>query len=68
MPVTFTLLQGQGTHYMVIKEGTVSVGDTIAGTNNNIVPTRNDPYVDLPRLRLFCEWYEDQDQGCAESS
>lgn len=53
VPVTFTLVQWQGTPYMIMTEGTVSVGDTIAGTNNNIVPAPNDPYVDLPDYVCF---------------
>ncbi len=53
VPVTFTLLQWQGTQYMVVNEGTVTVGDTIAGTNNTIVAAPDDPYVDLPDYVCF---------------
>ncbi len=52
-PVTFTLLQWQGTQYMVMTSGDASVGDTIANTNNSIINAPDDPYEDLPDYVCF---------------
>ncbi len=55
VPVTFTLLQWLGTPYMILTEGSVNVGDTIANTNNNIVPAPPDPLEDLPDYVCFAD-------------
>lgn len=52
-PVTFTLLQFSGQQYIILTEGSVDVGDTIAGTNNNIVAADPINYVDLPDFVCF---------------
>lgn len=53
VPVTFTLLQWQGTQYMVMTSGDATVGDTIANTNNSIINAPDDPYEDLPDYVCF---------------
>jgi len=55
VPVTFTLLQWQGIPYMILTEGSVNVGETIANTNNSIVPAPPDPLEDLPDYVCFAD-------------
>ncbi|MBY8975163.1 Hint domain-containing protein [Rhodobacteraceae bacterium NNCM2] len=52
-PVTFTLLQFSNPQYMIVTEGSVSVGDTIANTNNTIVQAQPVAYQDLPDFVCF---------------
>ena len=52
-PVTFTLLQWQGTQYMILTAGSVDVGETIENTNNNIVPAGPSEYDTLPDFVCF---------------
>lgn len=51
--VTFTLLQFSGQQYVILTEGSVDVGDTITGTNNNIVGADPVNYADLPDFVCF---------------
>ncbi|WP_372574508.1 Hint domain-containing protein [Ruegeria jejuensis] len=52
-PVTFTLLQWQGTPYMVLTAGSVEVGETVTGTNNVIVNAPPAEYDTLPDFVCF---------------
>ncbi|MEX0349088.1 MAG: Hint domain-containing protein [Paracoccaceae bacterium] len=52
-PVTFTLLQWQGSQYMILTAGSVNVGDFIENTNNNIVPASPSEYDTLPDFVCF---------------
>ncbi|MEM8840599.1 MAG: Hint domain-containing protein [Pseudomonadota bacterium] len=51
--VAFTLLQFAGRQYMVLSEGSVSVNDVIAGTNNTIIPSPPLEYDTLPDFVCF---------------
>ncbi|MEM1235833.1 MAG: Hint domain-containing protein [Pseudomonadota bacterium] len=51
--VTFTLIQFSSSLYMFVTEGSVEVGDTIFGTNNNIVTAPDVDYTDLPDFVCF---------------
>lgn len=52
-PVTFTLVQFTEPQYMFLTEGSVEVGDTIAGTNNSIVTAPPSTTEDLPDFVCF---------------
>lgn len=54
-PVTFTLIHFAGTPYMFLNAGSVSVGQTITGTNNwpNIPTAPDTNYSDLPDFVCF---------------
>ncbi|WP_377192271.1 Hint domain-containing protein [Ruegeria meonggei] len=52
-PVTFTLLQFSNPQYIVVTQGTVSVNDTIANTNNTIVTANPSQYDTLPTFVCF---------------
>lgn len=53
VPVTFTLLQFNSPFYVVVNSGDVSVGDTIANTNNSIVTAPPSQYTSLPDFVCF---------------
>ncbi|MTI01234.1 Hint domain-containing protein [Roseibium sp. RKSG952] len=52
-PVTFTLLQFSNPQYVVVTSGEVSVGDTIANTNNSIVTAPPTEYDTIPTFVCF---------------
>lgn len=52
-PVTFTLLQFSNPQYIIVTEGSVEVGDTIADTNNSIVAAPPSTTEDLPDFVCF---------------
>lgn len=50
---SFTLVQFSGTQYIVLSEGSVSVGDVISGTNNNVVQSPPLEFDTLPDFVCF---------------
>lgn len=52
-PVSFTLVQYSTPTYIIATQGSFTVGDTITGTNNNIVPAPSSTYSTLPDFVCF---------------
>lgn len=53
LPVTFTLVQYSNPQYIIVTSGDVSVGDTIANTNNSIIGAPPSLYETLPSFVCF---------------